>query len=87
MDCGVLSRPISRRFALGSAAGLAALSVLPGRVTLVSAQQADALAAMGFPQLSVTLTDTSFDGLPESTAAGRRIWTFKESELGLSLDR
>jgi hypothetical protein len=69
---GALSRQINRRqFALGSAAGLAALSILPARAMLVSAQDAGDLSAMGYPELDITVTPTGFEGVPESTAAGR----------------
>ncbi|HET7056594.1 MAG TPA: hypothetical protein VFI12_09030 [Thermomicrobiales bacterium] len=80
MNDGAFSHPINRRqFALGSAAGLAALTFLPARAMLVSAQDAGDLSAMGYPELAVTVTDSSFEGVPDSTAAGRYLLTLTSS--------
>jgi hypothetical protein len=84
---GVVSRHISRRqFALGSAASLAALTVLPTGMRIASAQDAGDLSAMGYPELSVNLTDTSIEGLPESTAAGRYLLKLTNSMTGNNPD-
>ena len=72
MSVDPMSRHINRRqFALGSAASLAALGVLPSRIPLASAQGAADFASLGYPELAITVTTTGFEGVPESTAAGR----------------
>ena len=72
MSVNFMSRQINRRqFAIGSAAGLAAVSILPSRSLVASAQGAADLASMGYPELAITVSATGFDGVPESTAAGR----------------
>ena len=72
MSVNLMSRQINRRqFAIGSAASLAAVSFLPSRSLVASAQSAADFASMGYPELAITVTATGFEGVPESTAAGR----------------
>jgi len=59
-----------RQFAIG-AAGVAALSVLPRGARLAAAQETTDLSTLGYPELNITVTDAGFEGVPESTAAGR----------------
>jgi len=67
----ILSQPVTRRqFALGSAAG-AALLAFPSARSLVAAQSATGFSSMGYPELTVTVTETGFEGIPQETAAGR----------------
>jgi hypothetical protein len=67
------SQSVSRRqFIAGSTAGLVALSLMATRMSpLASAQPAQDLASLGYPELDITVTDTGFEGVPDSTAAGR----------------
>jgi hypothetical protein len=75
-----LSRPVTRReFALGSAAA-AAFALLPAR-SLVLAQDATPgagaadFASLGYPELKVTITDTGYEGIPDTLPAGRYLLT------------
>jgi len=71
MTLEFMSQPISRRqFAIG-AAGVAALSFLPRGVMVASAQETTDLSTLGYPELDVTVTDSGFEGVPATTAAGR----------------
>lgn len=67
-----MSRSLSRRtFALGSVAtmfGGAAVSSVP--ISVIAAQGMD-LASLGLPTLDITMTDTGFEGIPDSVEAGR----------------
>jgi hypothetical protein len=69
----VFSQTVSRRhFIAGSTAGLAALGLMAVRGGhSVSAQSAQDFASLGYPELDITVTDTGFEGVPDSTAAGR----------------
>ena len=73
MNFDLLRQPVTRRqFTIGGAAGLTALA-LGAKPMLRAAAQSDAdpFGAMGYPELAITVSATSFDGLPQSTAAGR----------------
>jgi len=62
----------------GGAAALAmAMAVTPGHLTW--AQAATDLSALGYPELTITVTDTGFEGIPASTAAGRYLLTAKNA--------
>jgi hypothetical protein len=56
---------------IGSAAGIAALGLHPSHALIATAQNASDFASMGYPELAITMTDTGFQGVPESTDAGR----------------
>lgn len=67
-----MSRSLSRRsFTLGSVAtifgGVAASS---SAIHLVAAKEGD-LASLGLPTLDLTMTETGFEGMPETVEAGR----------------
>jgi hypothetical protein len=68
-----LSQPVSRRqFTLGSALGVAALTLMPSRtVFTAAAQDASDLSGLGYPELAITITETGFEGVPDSPRAGR----------------
>jgi len=67
-----MSRHVNRRqFAIGGAASLATLSLLPSQMRMASAQAAGDFSAMGYPELAITVTDTGFENVPKSTEAGR----------------
>jgi len=72
-----MSRTISRRsFAAGSLAtivGGSAVSLLAVRD--VAAQGGADLASLGLPTLDITMTDTGFEGMPETVEAGRYLVT------------
>ena len=71
MTLEFLSQQITRRQLALGAAGVAALTFLPAGALTASAQESSDLSAMGYPELDVTVTDAGFEGVPESTAAGR----------------
>ena len=66
-----LSQPITRRQLTLGAAGVAALTFLPPNLRFAAAQETTDLSTLGYPELSITVTDSEFEGVPESTAAGR----------------
>ena len=76
MHSDFLTRTVTRRqFAAGAVAGAATLALMPARSLFAAAQTTADLSSLGYPELNVTVTDTGFDGLPESTAAGRYLIT------------
>ena len=65
-----LSKSISRRqFGVG-AATLAASTFLPMRSLVARAQGATDFSGLGYPELSITITDNGYEGVPETTVAG-----------------
>lgn len=67
-DAPVLTR---RQFTTGTGAALAGAGLAfwrPG--SMLAARQVD-LASLGYPTLDVTITDTGFEGIPETLEAGR----------------
>ena len=62
----------------GGAAALAlAMAATHGR--LAWAQAATDFSGLGYPELAITVTDTGFEGVPASTAAGRYLLTAKNA--------
>lgn len=71
MDIHLLAQPVTRRqFALGSAAGAALLTFTSARL-LAAALPGPTYDAYGYPTLDLTVTDSGYEGMPTSTAAGR----------------
>src|SRR4051812_23100179 len=70
-------QPVSRRTLLKQTGGAAALAaVLAGtRGRLAGAQSATDFSGLGYPELTINITDNGFEGLPASTAAGRYLLT------------
>lgn len=77
MTSEFLSKPISRRqFALGTAAGAATLALMPAHsIFAAQATPAAVFAALGYPELKVTITDTGYEGIPDTLPAGRYLLT------------
>jgi hypothetical protein len=75
MTYELFSRSITRReLTLGGLAA-AALTVLPARAIVTAAQGESDFTSLGYPELKVTITDTGFEGIPSTTAAGRYLLT------------
>ena len=75
MTVNMLATSLTRRqFSIGTVLG-AALIALPSSgaaiASAATAQDTSDFASLGYPELSVTVTDTSFEGVPAETAAGR----------------
>lgn len=69
---GTRTPSVSRRHFIAGGASLAALSLMATRVSHgVSAQSSSDLTSLGYPELDITVTNTTFEGVPDSTAAGR----------------
>jgi len=69
-------RLVDRRTVLqwgGGAALAVAMAATRGR--LAWAQESADFSGLGYPELTVTITDTGFEGVPASTAAGRYLLT------------
>ncbi len=71
MDRHVVSARLSRREFAGGAMGLAMLSFLSTPLREAAAQSSDDFATLGLPELAITVTDTGFEGVPQTTVAGR----------------
>jgi hypothetical protein len=74
-------RGVDRRTLLKQGSGAAALAMVMA-VThrrLAGAQAATDLSGLGYPELAITVTDTGFEGVPASTAAGRYLLTAKNT--------
>jgi hypothetical protein len=73
----LLSRSVTRRqFAGGAAAGAAALALLPAPALFAAQATPTAdFASLGYPELKVTITDTGFEGIPDTLTAGRYLLT------------
>src|SRR4051795_4128135 len=71
MTLKFLSQQITRRQLALGAAGVAALSFLPRSAMVAAAQATTDLSTLGYSELDITVTDSGFEGVPESTAAGR----------------
>lgn len=72
---------VDRRTVLQRGGGAAALAMAMA-VThrrLAWAQAATDFSGLGYPELSITVTDTGFDGVPAATAAGRYLLTVKNA--------
>ncbi|MCC6705290.1 MAG: hypothetical protein IT334_10470 [Thermomicrobiales bacterium] len=75
MKTDLLSRTIDRRqFVFGAAAGAAAFAFLPAPSIFAAAQGAD-FSTLGYPELKVNITDTGYEGIPDSLPAGRYLLT------------
>lgn len=71
MHTRLLATPVSRRrFVLGSAAASVALATFGPR-SILAAQSQPSYDALSYPTLDLTVSDTGYDGMPASTAAGR----------------
>jgi hypothetical protein len=70
-------RGMDRRTVLRRGGGAAALAVALAatRGRLARAQAPTDFSGLGYPELAVTITDNSFEGVPASTAAGRYLLT------------
>jgi len=71
MTLEFLSQQITRRQLAFGAAGVAALTLLPVGSIAAFAQETTDLSTLGYPELDVTVTDSGFEGVPATTAAGR----------------
>lgn len=72
----VLSRSLTRRqVARGTVAGAAALTLLPAHARFAAAQGTSDVAALGYAELQVTITDRGYGGIPDSLPAGRNLLT------------
>jgi len=75
MKTDILSRTIDRRqFVFGTAAGAAAFAFLPAPSIFAAAQGSD-FTTLGYPELKVNITDTGYEGIPDSLPAGRYLLT------------
>lgn len=63
-------RSTRRQFITGGAAFVTAFALIRPR-SLLAARTTGDLSSMGYPSLSITITNDAFDGVPEETAAGR----------------
>lgn len=72
MKSTFLTKPVTRRqFVLGSAAGATLLSLGAPRVLLAAQAASSGLDALGYPTLNLTVSESGYQGMPSSTAAGR----------------
>lgn len=79
----IRSHALTRRRLAQLGLGAAAVTVLPARALAQSTPMvgstpvagSSALAGLGYPELKLTITDTGYEGVPTSTAAGRYLIT------------
>jgi len=76
-DAGTGGHIVDRRTVLKRGGGTAALALALAatRGRLAWAQATTDFSGLGYPELAVTITDTGFEGVPATTAAGRYLLT------------
>jgi len=76
MNNDLRSRPLNRRqVVLSAIAGAGALTFIPASSFVAAAQDSSDFASLGYPELKVNITDSGYEGIPDSLAAGRYLLT------------
>ena len=85
MSRDLLATSLTRRHVVRSSLGAAALALLPTRANFARAAQGTSdFAALGYPELKVTITDSGYEGIPAALTAGRYLVTATAKTSGQS---